>query len=738
MPHDLLTIEQMENNDVKTSTVFTKSTASLLLLGGALLVLSACQTGTQTKGLENPFARVFQTSPKTSEVDPNNASGNKHIGEIIDEDKSQIFPGTGKRIGKAIYQASKTNQGGFNINFQDASLPEVVQTILGDLLEIPFILDPRVQGKVTASTGSPVDRRTLLVLLETVLNNNSASLVDQNGSYRISPAGEALSGGQARFKNAASPGLGITIMPLNFVSATNMLSLLENTVSRPGALRADPARNLVFITGTASERENALSAITAFDVDWLAGMSTAIFRLRNASAADVISELELILQTGQGGGLDGALKLQAIERINAILAVAPSMAILERTKKWIDRLDLGGPSDVNLRTYKVDNGKALETADLLGQLFGGSSTASRSSSITPDLAQRTASSAGANNRRTPTRTNTGNKSGAVLGSGLASAPRIIGDPINNTLVVLATPQGQRLVAQALREIDHPPAQVLIDMVIAEVTLNDVLRYGVQYFFETGGILGIGNGPNGGGGQGGFSTGKSFNANGTFPGFNFILNKGDSARFALDALDSVTDLKVVSAPSVVVLDNQSAHLQVGDEVPVITRQSTDVINVSAPLVNSVEFKDTGVILDVTPRVSSTGMVTMEVKQEVSNVSTTASTGDLTPTISKRVLESTVAARSGQTIVLGGLISDSRQEGNNGLPLLSSIPIVGDAFGSHETTTKRTELLVFLTPRVIDPDNGAKAVLDELRDRMTLISREARRKNASNAEPAADTE
>jgi general secretion pathway protein D len=733
----------MEFNNVNSSITFGKTGLTSLILSGVLLVLPACQAGSQTKGLANPFSRVFQTTTNTKTKDVGQADQSHKNETHKQEDTSQIFPGTDRRVGNPRYQSSKSAQGGYNVNFQDASLPEVIQTILGDLLEVPFILDPRVQGKVTAATGGAVDKRALLVLLETILGNNSARLIDKGDSYLISPAGEALSGGQTRLKSATSPGLGVTIMPLNYVSATNILALLENTISRPGALRADTARNLIMITGTASERENALAAITAFDVDWMAGMSTAIFHLRNASAADVISELELVMQTGQGGGLDGALKLQAMERINAILAVAPSKAVLERTKNWINRLDLGGPSDVSLRTYKIDNGKALETADLLQQLFGGSSSSRRSSAVSPGLAQRSASSAGSTAKRSPTRASASkgvrsrNSVGAVLGGGLTSAPRIIGDPINNTLVVLATPQGQRLVAQALREIDHPPAQVLIDMVIAEVTLNDVLRYGVQYFFETGSIFGIGNGPTGGGGQGGFSNGGSLSPTGTFPGFNFILNKGDSARFALDALDNITDLKVVSAPSVVVLDNQSAHLQVGDQVPIITRQSTDVINVNAPLVNSVEFKDTGVILDVTPRVSSTGMVTMEVKQEVSNVSATATTGNLTPTISKRVLESVISARSGQTIVLGGLISDSRQVGNKGLPILSGIPGIGNAFGSHETTTKRTELLVFLTPRIIDPDKGNKAILNELRERMTLISREAAKTSSAETEPASES-
>ena len=708
------------------------------VLGAVLILLPACQTTHKSSGLGNPFARVFQTSPGPKTPGKPQAAQPGGQAKAQQKASSRIYPGTGSRIGKAHYQVSKTAQGGFNVNFQDASLPEVVQTILGDLLGIPYILDPRVVGKVTAATGGPVDRKGLLLLLETVLANNSATMIDEGGRYRIMLRGEAASGGLTRLRSATAPGYGVTIVPLAHVSASNMVSLLENSIAKAGALRADNTRNLVLITGTATERENALAAIKAFDVDWLAGMSTAIFRLQNASAGDVIRELELVMQNGEGGGLSGALKLQAIERINAILAVAPSMDLLEKTKTWIERLDMGGPSDVTLRTYKIDNGKALETADLLQQLFG-SASAAPSRAVAPGLAQRRSSTAGttarrtgsaaSGTRRTPVRRASA-KGGAVLGSGLASAPRIIGDPINNTLVVLATPQGQRLVAQALREIDHPPGQVLIDMIIAEVTLNDVLRYGVQYFFETGSIAGIGNGANGGGGEGGFATGDSNNPGGIFPGFNFVLRKGQSARFALDALDSITDLKVVSAPSVVVLDNQPAHLQVGDQVPVITRQSTDVVNVNAPLVNSVEFKDTGVILDVTPRVSSTGMVTMDVRQEVSNVSTTASTGDLTPTISKRVLESTVAARDGQTIVLGGLISDSRQKGTKGLPVLSSIPGVGDAFGGHETTTKRTELLVFLTPRVIDPDKGAEAILNELRDRMILISREAKRSRGTD--------
>jgi len=676
------------------------------------LGLSACETTkpglSKDAGLGNPFARIMGDT--SAEPSPATDSGQVEPPSTSDQTPAaQIFPATGPRVGPAVYHAERATGGGFNVNFADADLQEVIQTILGDLLDQPYILDPRVQGRVTAATGGEVSRDGLLSLLETVLSMNGAAIVQNEANWRIAPAGEIFAGGQTRFENANVPGFGVTLVPLTHVSATSMISLLENTVTRAGSMRPDLVRNMLLVTGTSTERANALAAIQAFDVDWMAGMSSGIFPLKNATASDLITELESILQTGPGGGTEGAIRLQAIERINAILVLTPSNQMMNKAKVWIERLDTGGPSDVTLRTYKIENGKALETADLLNQLFGGAQV-SRSSNINPDQPQTTNTSR-TTNRARPARSNTN-------ASPNADAPRIIGDQINNALVVLATQQGQQLVAQALREIDKPPAQVLIDMVIAEVTLNDTLRYGVQYFFATNGIGNLGNS-----GRGGFANGPGLDANGVFPGFNFILDQGTDARFALDILDSITDLKIISSPHIVVLNNQPAHLQVGDQVPVITRQTQDIGNPNAPQVNSVEFLNTGVIMNVTPRISSTGLVTMEISQEVSNVSTSASTGQLTPTISRRVLESTVAARSGQTVLLGGLISDEQQSSSTGLPGLSRIPILKNLVGSHSITTSRTELLVFITPRVLNVDRDMSAVIHDIRQRMVLIEREA---------------
>lgn len=690
--------------------------ALILLVGGCETMQRPLETDQATY---NPFSRVLTPSRPAQSKNDTAQTGEQKSGQDATL-QEHIYPATGPRMGRAVYETSQDAKGGFNVNFADASLPEVVQTVLGDLLDEPFVLDPRVQGKVNVSTGGPVSRAALLKLLETVLSMNSAAMVKDDKTWQIAPSGELFSGGQTRFMKSNLPGFGITLIPLKHVAATNMVTLLENSVTRAGALKADTARNLLFVTGSGVERENALAAVTAFDVDWLSGQATGIIPLQNASAQDVIPELENVMQTEPGGAGEGAVRFMPIERINAIMILASSNDLLSQARTWVRRLDLGGPSDMQLRTYKIDNGKAMETADLLNALFSGQSYSS-SSSVNPDLPETrgtTRRNTGATRRTRTARTATASKNGA---------PRIIGDSINNTLVAMASPQDHQLIAQALRKIDHPPAQVLIDMVIAEVRLNDTLRYGVQYFFTTNGLGNIADS-----GRGGFSNGTDFDANGTFPGFNFILDNGTDARFALDLLDSITDLKVVSSPHIVALDNQPAHLQVGDEVPVITRQAQDVVNSNAPQVNTVEFRDTGVILDVTPRISSTGLVTMEIRQEVSNVSTSATTGALTPTISKREMESTVAARSGQTVILGGLISDTKETSQSNLPGIAKLPVIKNLVGNHNVDGKRIELLVFLTPRVLDLDEDMSKVVDEIRGRMTLISREAEKAKAANTE------
>ena len=672
-------------------TAFARRT---LILVTALLV-AACATDGPRNVSINPLARIPSNADIQAQPRPEGRNSETIAeGTSGAQAREQVDYAQGPRVGMPASSASRLESGAYTVSFADARVDEAAQTILGDLLDEPYLIDPRVQGRITATTPRPLSRDGLMALFEAALAVNNAAIVQADGVYRIMPAGEAMTSGLASLSEVARPGWGVSVIPLQFVSANNMRQLMESVVSRPGALRADPSRNLLIILGTAPERRNAASAVAAFDVDWMSGMSVAMIPLANASAEDIVGEVETLFQSSADGASAGALRLQAIDRLNTILAVAASPALLDRVRGWITRLDTGGPGGSTLRTYFLENGEAEATADLLNQLFNDRS--SGDGGVAPDLSAASTESTGSSATNGP--------NGAV---------RVIADPINNALLVLADPAGQALIQRALESIDRAPAQVLIDALIAEVSLNDTLRYGVQFFFETNGINGVADS-----GRGGFGTG-GFDANGVFPGFNFLLESGENARLAIDALSNVTDLTVVSSPSVMVLDNQTAEFQVGDEVPIVTRTSNSVVNPDSPVVNNIEFRDTGVILTVTPRVSSTGLVTLEIDQEVSNVSSSASTGDLTPTISTRRISSTVSVRSNQTIILGGLIDESRDSGRRGIPGLARIPFVGDALSSTEISTQRTELLIFLTPRVIYNDEDAAAITEEIRNRMELL-------------------
>lgn len=675
------------------------------MLARKVLVVLLASTAVACSGMGprdvviNPLSRI----PSSQDMQPPDRSESRDSETIAESQtnagaQERIDYATGPRIAVPAAQASRLESGAYTVSFADARVDEAAQTILGDLLDEPYLIDPRVQGRITATTPRPLSRDGLMALFEASLAVNNAAIVQADGVYRIMPAGEAMTSGLAGLSEIARPGWGISVIPLRYVSANNMRQLMESVVTRPGALRADAARNVLIILGTAPERRNAASAAAAFDVDWMSGMSVAMIPLANATAEDVVGEVEALFQSSADGASSGALRLQSIERLNTILAVAASPTLLDRVREWIARLDIGGPGGSTLRTYFLENGEAEATADLLNQLFNDRSSAD--GGVAPDLAAASTDSAG-----------------TAAPSGPSGAVRVIADPINNALLVLADPAGQALIQRALESIDRAPAQVLIDALIAEVSLNDTLRYGVQFFFETNGIDGVGDS-----GRGGFGS-SGFDANGIFPGFNFLLESGENARLAIDALSNVTDLTVVSSPSVMVLDNQTAEFQVGDEVPIVTRTSNSVVNTDSPVVNNIEFRDTGVILTVTPRVSSTGLVTLEIDQEVSNVSASASTGDLTPTISTRRISSTVSVRSNQTIILGGLIDESRDSGRRGIPGLANIPFIGDALSSTEITTQRTELLIFLTPRVITNDEEASAITEDIRNRMELLRPEA---------------
>jgi general secretion pathway protein D len=500
-----------------------------------------------------------------------------------------------------------------------------------------------------------------------------------------------------------------------------MAPVLQPFAPPGGAIQIDPARNLLLLAGLPDQLNTLTSLVAMFDVDWLQGMSFGLFPLDNAPAAQVVEELHQVFSSLEGGPLEGLVNFVPIERLNAVLVVASQPTYIDQSEVWIDRLDrVGNGEEPRLFVYSAQNARATNLADVLSEMFDARTTTVEGSSLlAPGLEgiELSTSSAFA-----PTE-ELGEEEEAPVSEAIrrAAAPgrpvrepsgpedadiRIIADDTTNSLVIRAAPREYRKIRAALEELDVLPLQVLIEATIAEVTLNDELRFGIEWFFRSGDFE------------------FTFDPGGLTPlsGFRGIFASGDDVRILLQALDEVTDVNVVSSPQLMVLDNQTARIQVGDQVPISVQSATSVIDPDAPVVNSIEYRDTGVILLVTPRVNASGLVIMEIQQEISNVVTAPSqtVAEITsPTINQRQINSTVAIASGETVALGGLIQDERERSQSGIPLLSRIPIVGVLFSTRSNTVRRTELLVLITPSVVESPTRARAVTQELRRRLSAL-------------------
>ncbi len=297
----------------------------------------------------------------------------------------------------------------------------------------------------------------------------------------------------------------------------------------------------------------------------------------------------------------------------------------------------------------------------------------------------------------------GDQGGAIL-----PGVRITADAVNNTLLIYANQESYRLIEQTLRQVDRPQLQVGIDATIAEITLNENLNYGVQAYLSS---ANVGAGADKGSAL--ISAGTAMLAR-TLPGFNFLLGPELQPNLILNALRAVSDVKVLSTPSVVVLDNQVATLQVGDQVPVATASATVLTGTGAPVVNTIDYRNTGVILRVVPRINANGNVLLDVEQEISNVAA-GTAGSLTPTVSQRRVKSSIAVASGQTVLLAGLISERNDKARTGLPIIDQLPL-GDLLGNTTKARTRTELIIFIRPQIIRDGVDSMRIAEEMRTKL----------------------
>jgi general secretion pathway protein D len=700
--------------------------------------------------------------------------------------------GTGERGRAAVFEGTEISDvadarvqpaasgNGYDLNFENTPVTTVAKVVLGDILNTGYTIDPRVQGTVSLVSVRPIPKSDIVFVLESALRLSGVVLVRDSAGYRLTPLGDAV--GAGRVDSAAAspePGYGVSVVPLQYVSAQTILKLMDSFATKPGSVRADSTRNLLLIQGTGAERRTAVDTAMSFDVDWMRGQSVGIYPLSSSAPEPLIAELEKIMDSGDSGLSQGVVKFQPVSRLNAILVVSRKPALLHTASTWIKRLDREDTARNSVHVYRMKYGDARQVAKVLNDMFVGGSQSSLDSpdnQLAPGSGSTTASSAADRLSFNPNSSSSSASSaqpsglgsrmssatgiGGALGSGSSQAAggnpataggaldarssggngqplmqgvRFTPDVVNNSLLIYADQGNYQIIKATLDQVDRPQLQVAIEATIAEVTLTNQLSYGVQAFLTS---SNFGLHPD----QGSILNTQSTQAPTTtttttttatgaaaaagtvtnafisraFPGFNFLIGSEAQPSAILDALHQFTSVKVLSNPSLVVINNQTATLQVGNVVPVSTGSAT-VLTTNNTVVNTIDYRNTGIILHVSPRVSANGNVRLEVEQEISNVVPSA-TATLTPTLSERLVKSSISVTAGQTVLLAGLIQEQQNGTRAGIPLLDEIQGLGDAFSNQSKTGTRTELIIFIRPQIIRDGTDAHNVAEELRSKL----------------------
>ena len=699
--------------------------------------------------------------PETAEdFDRANASKVQAVADAAQETAAKaegdlMLPGTGQMIN--LERARKVprkppEQGKASLNFADMPIADVVKMILGDLLGENYIISAGVSGTVTFSTARPVTPEQAFSILEMLLSWNNLALIYVDGQYSVVPAASAVRGNLTPRVGAPelARGFEVRAIPLEFIAPTEMEKLLQPYAREGAILKADNARGLIIVAGSRRELENYMTTIDVFDVDWIKGMSIGLITLEQAEAKTLAPELDQIFGEQSQSPLAGMFRFIPIERLNSIMVITPQRRYLAEAERWITRLDQGGNQPgVRLYVYDVKNVKATDLADRLNDIFGsssgggGSSRAntssaegvapgmiptelSSSSGLSVDLSNPGGPKTAADNKVSQpsnfSSPSSGNRrAGGVAGSagsaggdeGLAIVEgddiRITAVEENNQLVVRATPAQYEAIRGAIRKLDSVPLQVHIEARLLDVSLTNNLQFGVKWFFEDAlDRLVPPPVPDDGSGTGTGTTLKNAINGDTFgeitsAGVNWIF-AGRRAGALVSLLQSEGDVKVLSAPSVLVLNNTEANINVGTQIPVVSSFFNPITSPGGSTgvgQSQVQFRDTGIILNVKPRVNPGGLVFMEIKAEQSTPGPPSSVegyGGNVP-IDRKIIETEVAVQSGDTVMLGGLIQQNDNNSNSGVPGLKNIPFFGKLFGASATDTSRKELLVLITPTVI---------------------------------------
>ena len=634
---------------------------------------------------------AFLTGCTSTEVKKERASYTSTLKDTADEKvKSQPKPGhldspslpnlTGNGDGSFVRQfkdnsalPKSTARAGKSFTYQNAQLSHVLNDILAESFKTSFTVDPSVSGTLTLRLFSISTVQEAVNALNVALEPQGLVLVEKAGTYALVRKSNANT--DALVMRLVEPGktfdqnTNLAILPLRGAVSNDVEALLKSAITGDFRVVSDGTRNMLLLSGNPHLVQEAVRLAQALDVNWLNAVSYAVVPLRNYAASDLLTDSERLVRNV------GGAEMVALSDEQSVLVLTTYPESLSQITKLIEQFDAGKrrASSGNTLVYLARHLDAEALLQSVSQLFIGSNNASGSN--------QPPSSVKNNNDKS------GSNSGSSVNSISVDGVRLSVDKSRNALLARGNPRELSDLKTLLEELDNEEPQVLIEVTIVEVTLGDSSNMGIQWEVVEGKLK------------------SSFNdaSNGVvaarFPGVSLSYVNTDISA-VVNALASVNELEIVSSPRVTTLNNKTARLQVGDQVPVITQTAVSVTDPDAPVVNSVVFRDTGVILEVTPKFRGNGMIEIEVSQEVSAVAETTTSGIDSPTITQRQIESTLIVPNGSTAVLGGLISSTRSKAETGVPYLKDVPAIGRLFSATSDTDRRTELVVLLRPTLVD--------------------------------------
>lgn len=642
---------------------------------------------------------------------------------------------------------SNTPNPGVTLKFDNADIYEVIQVVLGEVLKLDYVIDPTVQGRVTLKSTGAISMADIYSTLETALAASNISIVRQGKIYKV------LRDTNAVRDSGIGQGVGpassvMQIIPLQFVQANQLANTLRGFVGAQAAITNDPSNRYLIVVDRAANVEKIVEMVKTLDSDYVSQVQIKLFPLAHSEAADVAKELDAIFKTSgifnKAGTDANKTYFLPVARMNAVMVAAANPALLQTAEQWIKTLDAEPRNGLGsfVHVYPVANGNAANLASLVTQIFGGSAptqnNANTGASGLPSASGTAFGSAtgatgtntglagaatGTNNQnnssaaRTIERGNTPSQGTTGTAPGLGGSVQVIADTETNTLIVRASPQDYQQVRKVLERLDSSPRQVMVQVMVAEVTLTDALQYGVEWWIKSALSTGGKSWPGFLGLEGPIAPTTALTTaaataitpavSGAGSGLNYaVFGSAGQVIGLLNVLGKDTNVNVLSTPHVLASDGKVAKIEVGNEVPIITQTvstpSSSLLSSSQfSTSNSVQYRPTGILLEVKPSITSTGRVTLSIAQEVSSLGGNVSAGGaLYPSFQKRKVTTDATIEDGKTIMLAGLIEERRDDTINGIPFLKDIPVVGGLFGNTNKSKTKTELLITITPYIVN--------------------------------------